>query len=96
MKYATWKLNFTDPNYGTGCEPSIVEQGFSAEGGFPTGDITQGSDIVGYFTGEPTDLEAWNFTEIDQEGALNLAKSVNETAFVSAEGKIVFPLVEVE
>ena len=70
MKYATWILNFSDPDYGTGPEPSISMQGGSAEGSIPDGDVTEGAKILGYFTGEPTGLEAWSFSELTQDEAL--------------------------
>ena len=88
MKYATWILNFDDPNYGTGPEASIVEQGGSAEGSYAEGDITQGARILGYFTGEPTDLDAWSFTELTQQEALDFVLALDETAYVGEEGKI--------
>jgi len=89
MKYATWKLNFTDPNYGTGPEPSIVEQGGTAEGGIPDGDITKGAKILGYFTGDPIGLEAWDFTELTQQEALDFVLAFDETAYMSDSGKII-------
>lgn len=88
MKYATWKLNFTDPMYGTGPEPSIADQGGSAEGAYLNGDVTQGAKILGYFTGAPTDLEAWGFTEITQQEALDFVLVIDETAYVADDGKI--------
>jgi len=88
MKYATWILNFDDPNYGTGPEASIVEQGGSAEGSYAEGDITQGARIFGYFTGEPKDLEAWSFTELTQQEALDFVLALDDTAYVTEEGKI--------
>ena len=88
MKYATWILNFDDPKYGTGPEPSIAEQGGTAEGSYTEGDITKGARILGYFTGEPTDLEAWSFTELTQQEALDFVLALDETAYVTEEGKI--------
>lgn len=88
MKYATWILNFESPSYGTGPEASIVEQGGSAEASFPEGDTTKGARILGYFSGEPTGLEAWNFTEITQQEALDFVLALDETAHVTQEGKI--------
>ena len=95
MKYATWVLNFDDPNYGTGPEASIVEQGGSAEGSYAEGDITQGARILGYFTGEPTDLDAWSFTELTQQEALDFVLALDETAYVGEEGKIEVVIEEV-
>ena len=95
MKYATWILNFDDPNYGTGPEASIAEQGGSAEASITNGDITQGATILGYFTGEPTNLEAWNFTEITQAEALAFAQEVDATAYLTDEGRIAFEIEEI-
>ena len=94
MKYATWTLNFTDPDYGTGPEPSIVLQGGTAEGSMPDGDVTEGAEILGYFTGEPTGLDAWSFTELTQEEALAFVTAIDDTATVSEDGRIVVEYVE--
>jgi len=95
VKYATWILNFDDPNYGTGAEASIAEQGGTAEGAYAEGDITKGARILGYFTGEPTDLEAWSFTEITQQEALDFVLAFDETAYVTEEGKIAVVIEEI-
>jgi len=95
MKYATWILNFDDPNYGTGPEPIVVEQGGSADGSFAEGDITQGARILGYFTGEPTDLEAWSFTEITQQEALDFVLAIDDTAYIAEDGKINIVMEEI-
>lgn len=96
MKYATWILDFTDPEYGTGPEDSIIEQGGTAEGGMPNGDTTKGAEILGYFTGEPIDLQAWNFTELTQDEALAFVTEIDSTAYVAEDGKIQVKLVEEE
>jgi len=88
VKYATWILNFDDPKYGTGPEASIAEQGERAEAGYAEGDVTKGARILGYFTGEPTDLEAWSFTELTQQEALDFVLALDATAYVTEEGKI--------
>jgi len=88
MKYATWVLNFDDPNYGTGPEAAIVEQGGTAEGAFAEGDVTGGSRILGYFTGEPANLESWSFTELTQQEALDFVLAIDDTATVGEDGKI--------
>lgn len=95
MKYATWILNFDDPKYGTGPEPRIVKNKGTAEGAFAEGDITKGARILGYFTGEPTDLEAWSFTEITQQEALDFVLAFDETAYVTEEGKIGIVIEEI-
>ena len=88
MKYATWVLNFDDPKYGTGPEASIVDQGGTAEGAYAEGDVTNNSRILGYFTGEPTDLQAWSFTELTQQEALDFVLAIDNTATVGEDGKI--------
>jgi len=95
VKYATWILNFDDPNYGTGPEASIAEQGGSAEGAYAEGDITKGARILGYFTGEPTNLESWSFNELTQQEALDFVLAFDETAYVTEEGKIGVEIQEI-
>jgi len=92
MTYATWKLNFTDPNYGTGPEPAIVKQGATAEGAHTNGDVTTGAKILGYFTGNPKNLAAWDFEELTQEQALDFVLSVNPDAYFLDDGRIVAPM----
>jgi len=96
MKYATWTLNFTDPDYGTGPEPVIVSQGGTAEGSIPDGDVTEGAEILGYFTGEPTGLDAWSFTELTQDEALAFVTAIDNTAYVADDGRINVEIVEPE
>jgi hypothetical protein len=86
MKYATWKLNFDKSKYGTGPEGAIARQGFSAEAVFLLGEINGGT-ILGYFTGEPTELGDWDFQEIGSEEALSFALAVNPTAGFDEEGR---------
>jgi len=93
MKYATWILNFVNPEYGTGPEATIVEQGGTAEGSYADGDVTDGARILGYFTGEPTGLDAWSFTELTQEEALAFVTAIDETATVGEDGRIVVEYV---
>ena len=94
MKYATWILNFVNPEYGTGPEATIVEQGGTAEGSYTDGDVTEGAKILGYFTSEPTGLEAWSFSELTQDEALAFVTAINATAFVAEDGKIQVELKE--
>ena len=91
MKYATWVLNFTDPNYGTGCEDSIISQGGTAEGAYLSGEITAGGKILGYYTGEPTGLSAWSFKKITQAKALEFVQTINAEAYLGEDGKIIAP-----
>jgi hypothetical protein len=94
MKYATWILDFSDPKYGTGPEDSINAQGETAEGVIANGDVTNGAEILGYFTGEPTGLEAWSFTQLTQEDALAFVSAINSTALVTEDGRIQIQTVE--
>jgi len=96
MKYATWILNFTNPEYGTGPEATIVEQGGTAEGSMPDGDVTEGAEILGYFTGNPTGLDAWSFTELTQDEALAFVTAIDNTAYVADDGRINVKIVEPE
>lgn len=88
MKYATWKFNFFDPKYGTGPEEAIVEQGFTAEGAYIFGDEAKEATILGYFTGEPTDLETWQFAEATQTEALYMVQQIYANALVMNDGRI--------
>jgi len=94
MKYATWILNFVNPEYGTGPEATIVEQGGTAEGSYTDGDVTDGAEILGYFTGAPTGLDAWSFTELTQDEALAFVTAIDDTATVGEDGRIVVEYVE--
>ena len=98
MNYATWKLDFTDPNYGTGPEEKISELGFSAEGSWVAGQVETGGTILGYVT-EPQDeseLTAWQFQNISQAEAVAFCQAIVPTAFLLPDGKISAPLVETE
>lgn len=87
MKYATWQLNFNNPDYGTGPEREIVNQGFSAEGAFLLGEA-DGGTFLGYFTGEPTGLADWNFTELTQAEALAFVAAIDPSAYLLPDGRI--------
>lgn len=89
MKYATWVIDF-DGKYGTGPEPYIAEQGGQADGHFTEGNILEGARILGYFTGNPSDLEKWQFTELTQQEALDFALAVDNTASIAEDGRIIF------
>jgi hypothetical protein len=88
MKYATWKLDFTNALYGIGPEDSIANQGGSAEASWVAGQAHQGGTILGYFIGSPLDLENFEFTEITSEDALAFAQQINATAFFENDGRI--------
>jgi hypothetical protein len=93
MNYATWKLNFTDPKYGTGPEDKIAELGFGAEGAWVAGEVENNGTILGYVT-EPVDeseLTTWQVTNITQAEALAFCVAINPEAYLTADGKIAAP-----
>jgi hypothetical protein len=93
VNYATWKLNFTDPNYGTGPEAKIAELGYGAEGAWVAGQIENNSTILGYVT-EPQDeseLTTWEFTNITESEALAFCLAINPEAHLLPDGRIVAP-----
>lgn len=94
MNYATWKLNFSNPNYGTGPEDSIAEQGVHAEGAWANGEIENGATVVGYLTAsvDESKLTAWEVVNITQAKALELAMELNPKAYVLEDGRITAPM----
>jgi hypothetical protein len=93
VNYATWKLNFTDPNYGTGPEDKIAELGFDAEGAWADGQVEEGATILGYVT-EPVDeseLTAWEVTNITEAEALEFCLAINSEAYLLPDGRITVP-----
>jgi hypothetical protein len=98
MNYATWKLNFTDPNYGTGPEDRIAELGFDAEGGWVAGEPENLGTILGYLT-EPVDeseLTAWEVTNITEAEALEFCLAINPEAYLLPDGRITAPVDDIE
>jgi len=90
MKYATWNLDFTDPNYGTGPEEEIFNKGGKLEGAWSNGQVENGATILGYLFGETNidNLEKWNFKIISKEEALDFTKQINPNAFLNDNGYI--------
>lgn len=96
MNYGTWKLNFTDPQYGTGPEDKIAELGYGAEGAWVAGQVETGGFILGYVT-EPQDeseLTAWEFKNISQLEAIEFALAIDPTAYLLPDGRIASVVVE--
>lgn len=94
MNYATWKLNFTNSNYGTGPEDKISELGYGAEGAWVAGQAEDGGTIMGYVT-EPQDeseLTIWNFKNISQLEALEFCLAINPEAYLLDDGRITAPM----
>ena len=97
MNYATWKLNFTDPNYGTGPEHRIAELGFGAEGSWADGSVESGATILGYVT-EPVDeseLTIWEVKNITQAEALAFCQALNPEAYLLDDGRITAPIGDI-
>jgi hypothetical protein len=96
VKYATWKLNFTDPNYGTGPEAKIAELGFSAEGAWVSGAVEDGGIILGYVQGEPdaSQLAKWDFSYLTETEALAFCAEINPEAYLLPDGKITIPMTD--
>jgi hypothetical protein len=98
MNYATWKLNFTDPEYGTGPEDKIVELGSTAEAAWANGEVENGATILGYIS-EPQDeleLTAWDLTNITEQEALAFCQEIDPEAYVLEDGRITAPIEEPE
>jgi hypothetical protein len=98
MNYATWKLNFADPNYGTGPEDRIAELGFGSEGAWVAGEVENADTILGYVT-EPVDesqLTTWQVTNISQADALDFCLAINPQAYLLPDGRITVPVEETE
>jgi hypothetical protein len=97
MNYATWKLNFIDPNYGTGPESKISELGFGAEGAWVAGEVENNGTILGYVT-EPvdeTELTTWEVKNITQAEALDFCLAINPEAYLLPDGKIAAPFEDI-
>ena len=93
MNYATWKLNFTNPEYGTGPEDKIAELGFGAEGAWVAAQVENNGTILGYVT-EPQDeseLTAWEFVNITEAEALALCLAIESEAYLLPDGRITAP-----
>jgi hypothetical protein len=93
LNYATWKLNFTDPEYGTGPEDTIADLGFGAEGSWVSGQAENGGTILGYVTEEldENELITWEFANITQEEALEFCLEINPEAYFLEDGRIGAP-----
>lgn len=96
MKYATWRLNFTNPEYGTGPEEKVSQLGYYAEASWADGEPKNGATILGYLTEnqDETELSAWEFKNITQEEALVFCQGINPRAYLLEDGKIGIPSEE--
>jgi hypothetical protein len=98
MNYSTWKLNFTNPDYGTGPEDAISKLGIQAEGSWVDGVTEEGGTILGYLSGpvDETVLGAWEVRNITQSEALDFCLFINEDAYLLPDGRITAPIEELE
>jgi hypothetical protein len=98
VNYATWKLNFTDPNYGTGPEDKITELGFGAEASWANGPVENGGTILGYVTEaqDESELATWDFANITEAEALAFCVALNPEAYLLPDGRITAPIEEPE
>jgi hypothetical protein len=97
VNYATWKLNFANPQYGTGPEEKIAELGYGAEGAWVAGKVENGGTILGYVT-EPQDeseLTAWDFVKISEAEALAFCLAINPEAYLLPDGRITAPYEDI-
>ena len=96
MNYATWKLNFSNPNYGTGPEDRIAELGFGSEGAWVAGQAENGGTILGYVTEalDESKLTTWELKNISEIEALNFCLAINSEAYLLPDGKITAPRVD--
>lgn len=88
MRYAKWKINFSDnPNEGTGPDSFVISG--TVEGGFEIAPF----EIVGYLSDdvEISEFHKWEMTELSQEQALELALESNKEAFITEAGRISIP-----
>jgi len=94
MNYATWKLNFTDPKYGTGPEETIADLGFDAEGAWVAGEPQDGGAILGYVTKplNESELATWQLKNVSEAEALEFCLSINPEAYLLDDGRITIPI----
>lgn len=98
MNYATWKLNFETPEYGTGPEDAIIATGNTAQGAWSNGEVTDGGTILGY-VGAPVNestLTEWDVKNITEAEALEFCQAINADAYLQEDGRIAVPEVDVQ
>ena len=98
MNYVTWKLDFSNPNYGTGPEMAIADQGIKCESSWTNGEVSNGALILGYVT-EPVNesaLTEWDVKNITEAQALAFCQAVSPDAFISDNGIIATPEADLQ
>ena len=97
MRYLTWKLNWADPNHGTGPESTISQQGARAEASMFASPSVETGTILGYLTGGNIDLSTltpWQVEEVTQAEALAFAQEIEPAAYLLDDGIITVPMPE--
>lgn len=89
MRYFTWKLTWSD-GYGYGPEQTAHDNGGKLTPSMWANPSVETGPILGYAT-EDLNLEMfsdWDAVELTQSEALDFAKSVDVTAYVTNDGII--------
>jgi hypothetical protein len=95
MKYLTWKVYFLEnSNEGSTPDPIIRSRGYEANGLFHIttntilGVVSNNADI--------SNLDNYEIKEISKEEALEIALTLNDTAYLNDNGELLFaPVVKV-
>lgn len=89
--FATWKLDWTDPNYGTGPEEAIVALGGEAQGIIAYPDVVGGTILgkINKLTDFST-LSLWQVTAITDNQALEFAIAKNPEIILQ-NGELILP-----
>lgn len=97
LGYVAWKLDWTNPKYGTGPEEAANAQGVVLSASmFVEPDEYTGA-ILGYIvsgTIQPGSLDKWHITELTQDEALAFAQSIVPDAYLMPDGVITVPTPE--
>lgn len=94
MRYFIWRLNWADPNHGTGPEELASQDGACLEASMFANPDTVSGDILGYLTSGDIDVlafAAWMLIEKSQEEALAFAQAINPAAYLLESGIITAP-----
>lgn len=93
MNFVTWKLDFSDANYGTGPEEKAALHGVVLSGLISDGEIHTGGRILGSIDGE-LDLQEfaqWSLQHLTAEEANAFVQEVSPGSHLSENGSIVEP-----
>jgi hypothetical protein len=90
MRYLTWKLNWSNPDYGTGPEEKAAKNGAKLEASMWVNPDVEHGTILGYLTGnlDLTLLSDWEVQELTQFEALEYSQLIDENAYIIDNGVI--------